>query len=117
MPRTAKKITIEGQYAEGVLGTFRIIRGFATLQDLAEISAPFAVYQLRTQCFAAQPRFLGQEEKFIVLLRFPEHFPPNGVNGSPLFLVQIHHEIQLWSNNLPAQPLAITISHLAHECA
>jgi hypothetical protein len=41
MPRTAKYITIEGQFAHGVLGTFRIIRGFATLQELAAISAPF----------------------------------------------------------------------------
>jgi hypothetical protein len=40
MPRAAKYITIEGQFANGVLGTFRIIRGFATIQDLAAISAP-----------------------------------------------------------------------------
>lgn len=41
MPRTSKNITLEGQYARGVLGAFRIIRGFATLQELAQISAPF----------------------------------------------------------------------------
>ncbi len=41
MPRPAKYITIEGQFANGVLGTFRILRGFATLQDLAAISASF----------------------------------------------------------------------------
>jgi len=41
MPRPSRYITIEGQFASGVLGTFRIIRGFATLQDLAAISAPF----------------------------------------------------------------------------
>lgn len=41
MARASKHIVIEGQYASGVLGTFRIIRGFATLQDLAAISAPF----------------------------------------------------------------------------
>lgn len=41
MPRTARYVTIEGQFASGVLGTFRIIRGFATLQELAEISAPY----------------------------------------------------------------------------
>lgn len=40
MPHTARYVTIEGQFASGVLGTFRIIRGFATLQELAEISAP-----------------------------------------------------------------------------
>ena len=41
MPRGAGAITIEGQFASDVLGTFRIIRGFATLQDLAMISAPY----------------------------------------------------------------------------
>lgn len=41
MPRPAKYITIKGQFANRVLGTFRIICGFATLQDLATISAPF----------------------------------------------------------------------------
>jgi hypothetical protein len=41
MSRATKYIIIEGQFASGVLGTFRIIRGFATLQDLASISAPF----------------------------------------------------------------------------
>jgi hypothetical protein len=41
MARSRTYITIEGQFADGVLGTFRIIRGFATLQDLAEISAPY----------------------------------------------------------------------------
>ena len=41
MTRSSKHVVVEGQYASGVLGTFRIIRGFATLQDLAAISAPF----------------------------------------------------------------------------
>jgi len=37
----AGSIVIEGHYASAVLGTFRIIRGFATLQELAEISVPY----------------------------------------------------------------------------
>jgi hypothetical protein len=40
----SKYITIEGQFANGVLGAFRIIRGFATLQDLAAISVPFPMH-------------------------------------------------------------------------
>lgn len=44
MPRVAKYVTIEGDFANSVLGTFRIIRGFATLQDLATISAPFPMH-------------------------------------------------------------------------
>lgn len=41
MPRASQFIKIEGQFANSVLGTFKLIRGFATLQDLAAISAPF----------------------------------------------------------------------------
>jgi nucleoside 2-deoxyribosyltransferase len=41
MPRSLRYLTIEGQYAAGVLGQFRLIRGFATLQDLALISTPY----------------------------------------------------------------------------
>lgn len=41
MPRTRFPWTqIEGAYAREVLGSFNIIRGFATLQELAKISAP-----------------------------------------------------------------------------
>jgi hypothetical protein len=40
-PIPCSSIIIEGEFADGVLGTFRLIRGFATLQDLASISAPF----------------------------------------------------------------------------
>lgn len=41
MSRQSKFIKIRGQYASGVLGTFHIIRGNASLQDLAAISAPY----------------------------------------------------------------------------
>jgi len=41
MAQNRNHITIEGEYAKGVLGTFQIIRGFATLQDLAEISESY----------------------------------------------------------------------------
>jgi hypothetical protein len=40
MSRSKRYIEIEGILARDVLGTFTIIRGFATLQELAEISAP-----------------------------------------------------------------------------
>lgn len=41
MGRSARYITFEGQFESRVLGTFRIIRGFANLQELAEISVPY----------------------------------------------------------------------------
>src|ERR1035437_6244473 len=41
MGRTSRYLTCEGQFESRVLGTFRIIRGFANLQDLAEISVPY----------------------------------------------------------------------------
>ena len=41
MGRSARYLTFEGQFESRVLGTFRIIRGFGNLQDLAEISVPY----------------------------------------------------------------------------
>src|SRR6266446_4798344 len=41
MARTTSFLTFEGQFESSVLGRFRIIRGFANLQDLAEISVPY----------------------------------------------------------------------------
>ena len=40
MPSTKSTIEIEGIYGTEVLGTFSIIRGFASLQELARISVP-----------------------------------------------------------------------------
>jgi len=37
----SQTIGFEGYFAEGVLGIFRIIRGFADLRDLAAVSAPY----------------------------------------------------------------------------
>lgn len=39
--RSVRFLTLEGQFESGVLGTFRIIRGFASLKDLAEVSVPY----------------------------------------------------------------------------
>jgi len=41
MPRSSRYLIFEGQFETSVLGTFRIIRGFANLQDLAEVSVPY----------------------------------------------------------------------------
>ena len=41
MGRSQRYLTFDGQFESRVLGTFRIIRGFAHLRDLAEISVPF----------------------------------------------------------------------------
>lgn len=41
MPRASQTIEFEGYFAEGVLGIFKIIRGFADLRDLAAISVPY----------------------------------------------------------------------------
>jgi hypothetical protein len=41
MANTVRYLTFDGQFESQVLGTFRIIRGFANLHDLAEISVPF----------------------------------------------------------------------------
>lgn len=41
MARQSRYLTFQGQYESDVLGTFRIIRGFANLKDLAEISVAY----------------------------------------------------------------------------
>jgi len=41
MGRTASYYTFVGQFEGSVLGTFRIIRGFASLKDLAAVSVPY----------------------------------------------------------------------------
>ncbi len=39
MSRGRQKVSFEGLLQEDVLGIFKIIRGFADLRDLAEVSA------------------------------------------------------------------------------
>ncbi len=41
--RPSRFLTFEGQFESSVLGTFRIIRGFANLQDLSAISVPYVM--------------------------------------------------------------------------
>lgn len=41
MPSASQTIEFEDYFAEGVLGIFKIIRGFADLRDLAAISVPY----------------------------------------------------------------------------
>jgi hypothetical protein len=41
MPPESKTIEFEGYFAEGVLGIFKVIRGFADLRDLAAVSVPY----------------------------------------------------------------------------
>jgi hypothetical protein len=41
MSRSVRYLSFEGQFESDVLGVFRIIRGFANLKMLAEISMPY----------------------------------------------------------------------------
>jgi hypothetical protein len=43
MAKSARYLTFEGQFESSVLGAFRIIRGFASLKDLAEVSVPYTM--------------------------------------------------------------------------
>ncbi len=43
MGRSARYLTFDGQFESSVLDTFRIIRGFANLKDLAEVSVPYTM--------------------------------------------------------------------------
>jgi hypothetical protein len=41
VPRGRRYIEFHGLFSESVLGTFRVIRGFADLRDLAAVSTPY----------------------------------------------------------------------------
>jgi hypothetical protein len=41
MSRGRQKVSFEGLLQENVLGTYKIIRGFANLRDLTEVSVAF----------------------------------------------------------------------------
>jgi len=41
MPPASQSIEFEGYFAEGVLGIYKIIRGFADLRDLADVYVPY----------------------------------------------------------------------------
>ncbi len=56
MPNGDRHIEIEGLFAEGVLGIFRVIRGYADLRELAEVSVP---YTMDTDALA--PRVAGHQ--------------------------------------------------------
>jgi len=49
MARGRQYIQFEGYFAESMLGIFRIIRGFADLQDLAAVSVPYEMTGHETQ--------------------------------------------------------------------
>ena len=43
MPNGGRDIVLEGLFAEGVLGIFRAIRGYADLRELAAVSVPYTM--------------------------------------------------------------------------
>jgi len=55
MPRISRYIELEGYFAAGVLGIFRIIRGFADLRDLAAISVAYELSDIE------QGRVIGHQ--------------------------------------------------------
>jgi hypothetical protein len=58
MARSTRYLTFEGQFESSVLGRFRIIRGFANLQDLAEVSGPYLMEDGDGAVVAGQQRQL-----------------------------------------------------------
>lgn len=60
MARNTEYITFEGQYEKDVLGVFQIIRGFADLRDLAEVSVPYQM-KVDNQAQHGYQREINQE--------------------------------------------------------
>ncbi|MBI4447320.1 MAG: hypothetical protein HY645_15615 [Acidobacteria bacterium] len=104
MPRTSRYIIIEGQYASGVLGTFRIIRGFATLQELAMISAPFP---MNLTAAAGQPLMGHQRE---INPQHAESIKRYLQDGRPRFIPEIILSIRAeYRDELDAQQKALGV--------
>jgi len=82
-PSKGTSIILEGDYANGVLGHFRIIRGFATLQDLASISTPFLMNTTTTGAgeFSGHQRAIDQ--------RHAESIKRYLQDGKPRFIPEI----------------------------
>lgn len=64
MPRASQAIEFEGYFAEGVLGIFKIIRGFADLRDLAALSVPYELSDA-----TAQGRVVGHQRQLSKMAR------------------------------------------------
>jgi hypothetical protein len=79
MGRSTHYLTFEGRFESSVLGTFRIIRGFANLQDLAEISVP---YEMEDDGNGAEVK--GQQCKLD-----PEHIKHYLESGEHRFLPEV----------------------------
>ena len=58
MPNSDRYIEIEGLFAEGVLGIFRVIRGYADLRELAEVSVPYTM-----DADPLEPRVAGHQRE------------------------------------------------------
>jgi len=56
--RSSRFLTLEGQFESSVLGTFKIIRGFANLKELAEISVPYEMERAQDGMVVGQQRQL-----------------------------------------------------------
>lgn len=61
MARRSRYVAFDGQFESSVLGTFRIIRGFANLKDLAEVSVPYEMETSVQGAVAGQQRKLNPE--------------------------------------------------------
>ena len=46
MVRSSRYVTFDGQFEITVLGTFRIIRGFANIKELAEVSVSYEMKEI-----------------------------------------------------------------------
>jgi hypothetical protein len=57
----SRYLTFEGQFEDGVLGTFRLIRGFANLKELAEISVPYELVETPEGLVGGHQRALDDE--------------------------------------------------------
>jgi hypothetical protein len=66
MAKTSRYLSFDGQYESKVLGTFRLIRGFADLKDLAEVSVPYQMEDGSDGLVKGQQRKLDDQHAALI---------------------------------------------------
>jgi len=91
MSRTLRYLTLDGQFETGVLGAFRIIRGFANLKTLAAISVPYEMAEAR-----GDGQVEGQQRQIdpVHAERIKRYLESGEQRFMPEVILSLRHEIE-----------------------
>lgn len=103
MSRTVRYLTLTGQFESGVLGHFRIIRGFADLKTLAAISVPYEMVDAQgAGQVAGQQRQIDPDHAE----RIKRYLENGDQRFMPEVILSLRHEVEEVVNPTQ-QPIAV----------